>query len=248
MIVLQANTASSDVVAASAHSVVCARKQKIGMVMLIGVGPHARRTHLPQLVKFGPGLGARLAGVVELVSQRDETVSVCRQHGAATEACFVEPFCGVMPEDTRWRLPAEIVSQDYHPYNQGYGKLSHSGYHCVDMVNCFLRTGMVYEANSLRRQWVTCPLDAACVHFGVDMTLVVIDNGGAASTGGQAIPAVVRFPGVNSIIEVEHQSTSESFYRTRPVGRVSWRMEGPQQPIVRAERDFRDCRPASSRR
>ena len=45
--------------------------------------------------------------------------------------------------DGQWRLPAEIVSQDYHPYNQGYGKVSHSGYHLLDMVNCFFVAGQV---------------------------------------------------------------------------------------------------------
>lgn len=36
--------------------------------------------------------------------------------------------------DGQWRMPQEIVTQDYHPYNQGYGKLSHSGYHSLDIM------------------------------------------------------------------------------------------------------------------
>ena len=36
--------------------------------------------------------------------------------------------------DGQWRMPAEIVEQNYHPYNQGYGKCSHSGYHSLDIV------------------------------------------------------------------------------------------------------------------
>ncbi|MFA5310358.1 MAG: Gfo/Idh/MocA family oxidoreductase [Candidatus Paceibacterota bacterium] len=36
--------------------------------------------------------------------------------------------------DGQWRMPEEIIDQDYHPYNQGYGKLSHSGYHSLDLV------------------------------------------------------------------------------------------------------------------
>jgi len=267
MIASQANTASSDVFAATTLLVGDARKQQVSMVLLIGLGPHARRTYLPHLTKLGRELRARLVGVVELESRRDETVSVCRQRGAEAAACFVNSFGRAMPEETRrqldamvaeleinaviisteplvhrayldwaldrglhvlvdkplttrrdvahdvtqarglwddfvevlqryrqlqdrgadtcllvnshrrfhpgfeyvmrmieeirdesgcpvtnvasehcdgqWRLPAEIVSQDYHPYNQGYGKLSHSGYHCVDLVNCFLRAGVV---------------------------------------------------------------------------------------------------------
>lgn len=36
--------------------------------------------------------------------------------------------------DGQWRFPDEIIEQDYHPYNSGYGKLSHSGYHSVDVL------------------------------------------------------------------------------------------------------------------
>ena len=36
--------------------------------------------------------------------------------------------------DGQWRMPNEIVGQDYHPYNQGYGKCLHSGYHAIDIV------------------------------------------------------------------------------------------------------------------
>ena len=37
--------------------------------------------------------------------------------------------------DGQWRLPTEIVEQNYHPYNQGYGKCSHSGYHTLDVIS-----------------------------------------------------------------------------------------------------------------
>jgi predicted dehydrogenase len=47
--------------------------------------------------------------------------------------------------DGQWRLPGEIVTQDYHPYNRGYGKVSHSGYHILDMVVRFLKAGCIPE-------------------------------------------------------------------------------------------------------
>ena len=37
--------------------------------------------------------------------------------------------------DGQWRFPAEIIEQANHPYNQGYGKCSHSGYHFFDLVS-----------------------------------------------------------------------------------------------------------------
>lgn len=43
--------------------------------------------------------------------------------------------------DGQWRLPSEIVTQAYHPYNTGYGKASHSGYHIFDMVCQFYKAG-----------------------------------------------------------------------------------------------------------
>jgi len=41
--------------------------------------------------------------------------------------------------DGQWRLPNEMVSQNYHPYNSGYGKASHSGYHIFDAVYQFYK-------------------------------------------------------------------------------------------------------------
>lgn len=43
----------------------------------------------------------------------------------------------VSHSDGQWRLPSEIIDIDYHSYNQGFGKCSHSGYHFMDMVNYF---------------------------------------------------------------------------------------------------------------
>jgi hypothetical protein len=37
--------------------------------------------------------------------------------------------------DGQWRFPTEIIEQTAHPYNQGYGKCSHSGYHFFDMAS-----------------------------------------------------------------------------------------------------------------
>ena len=37
--------------------------------------------------------------------------------------------------DGQWRLPSEIIDIDYHSFNKGYGKCSHSGYHFFDIAN-----------------------------------------------------------------------------------------------------------------
>lgn len=37
--------------------------------------------------------------------------------------------------DGQWRVPDEIIDIEYHGYNLGYGKCSHSGYHSTDMMS-----------------------------------------------------------------------------------------------------------------
>jgi len=46
--------------------------------------------------------------------------------------------------DGQWRLPSEIVTQEYHPYCTGYGKASHSGFHIFDTMYQF------YKASGIR--------------------------------------------------------------------------------------------------
>lgn len=43
-------------------------------------------------------------------------------------------FIHTFHSDGQWTLPNEFVNQNYHPYNQGYGKMSHSGYHSLDIA------------------------------------------------------------------------------------------------------------------
>ncbi len=43
-------------------------------------------------------------------------------------------FIQTFHSDGQWTFPNEFISQTYHPYNQGYGKMSHSGFHSVDIA------------------------------------------------------------------------------------------------------------------
>lgn len=45
--------------------------------------------------------------------------------------------------DGVWIFPDEIVTQDYHPYNRGYGKCSHSGYHIIDIAWQYYLAGKI---------------------------------------------------------------------------------------------------------
>ncbi len=70
---------------------------------------------------------------------------------------------------------------------------------CVTGDAAFLHSGKIAMEEAVAR--------------GVKMTIVLIDNGGAASTGGQPVPAVVDFPGANCVVRVNHEVTSLSAYR-----------------------------------
>lgn len=47
--------------------------------------------------------------------------------------------------DGQWRLPSEIVTQEYHPYCYGYGKASHSGYHIFDTVYQLYKSAVIED-------------------------------------------------------------------------------------------------------
>jgi len=42
--------------------------------------------------------------------------------------------------DGQWRLPSEIIDINYHSYNDGFGKCSHSGYHSLDIMPWLIET------------------------------------------------------------------------------------------------------------
>jgi len=53
-------------------------------------------------------------------------------------ATFIQAY----HSDGQWRLPNEIVTQNYHPYCSGYGKASHSGYHIFDTIYQFYKASI----------------------------------------------------------------------------------------------------------
>lgn len=56
--------------------------------------------------------------------------------------------------DGQWRLPEEIITQDYHPYNSGYGKVSHSGYHLIDILSSYVSISYTKSGKSFDRYGV----------------------------------------------------------------------------------------------
>lgn len=45
--------------------------------------------------------------------------------------------------DGQWRLPSEMILENYHSYNKGHGKMSHSGYHIFDIVSQLYHTSAI---------------------------------------------------------------------------------------------------------
>ena len=238
-------------------------------LMLVGAGPHARRTFIPHLIELGRRFHAEIAVVVDLEESRDLVEEACYDRGLTPRFIWAEPFCDPeMPEsladrldrvadredldavlistppevhkayamwalrhglsvfmdkpistrrdaandpqaaygiyqdyldlrqaydalqprrstgfvvnshrrfhatylevieqitdvrdktgcpvtsiysthcDGQWRLPSELVDIDYHGYNQGFGKASHSGYHFFDTAAQFYLSGATEE-------------------------------------------------------------------------------------------------------
>jgi len=61
--------------------------------------------------------------------------------------------------DGQWRLPEEIISLSYHSYNHGYGKVSHSGYHlidvCADLINrSYLKSGKYFDRRDVYAKFI----------------------------------------------------------------------------------------------
>lgn len=46
--------------------------------------------------------------------------------------------------DGQWRLPNEVLTMTYHP-SLGYGKVSHSGYHFIDMASKIIKDSFEYS-------------------------------------------------------------------------------------------------------
>ena len=53
--------------------------------------------------------------------------------------------------DGQWRMPSEIIEQNYHPYNQGYGKCSHSGYHSIDIMDWLVRSSIKNQNQKIKK-------------------------------------------------------------------------------------------------
>lgn len=51
----------------------------------------------------------------------------------------------IMHADGSWRLPKEILTQESHGLSDGFGKVSHSGYHLFDMAWQLYRSSLVPE-------------------------------------------------------------------------------------------------------
>ncbi|WP_340618450.1 Gfo/Idh/MocA family oxidoreductase [Xenorhabdus entomophaga] len=87
--------------------------------------------------------------VFSLMAQRryQTSFNIIKKH---LSECFIMTNCPVtnvqtFHSDGQWRMPTEIIEQHYHPYNQGYGKCSHSGYHYFDIIPFVLESAISEE-------------------------------------------------------------------------------------------------------
>ncbi|HEU0033971.1 MAG TPA: Gfo/Idh/MocA family oxidoreductase [Kofleriaceae bacterium] len=61
--------------------------------------------------------------------------------------------------DGEWRLPHDVLGQHYHPYQLGYGILSHSGYHLIDAAMTLVEASQCAgkEVDTLEASTVVVP-------------------------------------------------------------------------------------------
>lgn len=73
-------------------------------LMLVGAGPHARRTFIPHLLELGRRFDAEIAAVVDLTTSRDLVEAACAAHQLAPAFVWAEPF-------TATALPPELAAR-----------------------------------------------------------------------------------------------------------------------------------------
>lgn len=83
---------------------------KAANVLLIGVGPHARRIYVPALFSFASDLPVRLVAAVDLKRQKDTVDTYLQEQGYQLEMLYLDSFDAAVgiPDQTREMLNALI--------------------------------------------------------------------------------------------------------------------------------------------
>jgi len=83
-------------------------------VLLIGVGPHARRIYVPVLFKFASELPVRLVAAVDLKRQKDTIDSYLQEQGYALEMLYLDSFdaAASIPDHAKAMLGALVKKFD----------------------------------------------------------------------------------------------------------------------------------------
>jgi hypothetical protein len=92
-------------------------------------------------------------------------------------------FIDIYHSDGRWDFPDEIPKLTNHPYANGYGKLLHSGYHFIDLLN-YLTSSLDYDKfeifsykNSINDFKAQIPDEFYKKMFNIDNQYVFPENG-----------------------------------------------------------------------
>jgi hypothetical protein len=64
----------------------------------------------------------------------------------------------VMHADGSWRFPQEVLTQESHGLFDGFGKVSHSGYHMLDMAWQMYQAGLVHDKQPDQLEIFSSPL------------------------------------------------------------------------------------------
>lgn len=99
-------------------------------ILLIGVGPHARRIYIPALFKLTSGLPARLVAAVDLKQQKDTIDSYLEEQGHEIEMLYLDSFDATagIPDHTRSTLDTLVKKFDIHGVVISTEPTSHKAY------------------------------------------------------------------------------------------------------------------------
>ena len=97
-------------------------------LLLVGVGPHARRFYLPTIAALGPARGIQFVAAVELHQQKEPATRAIADAGLDAELLTVSPFSEAMPDEAAARLDELIARLDIGAVIISTDPLSHGAY------------------------------------------------------------------------------------------------------------------------
>src|SRR5438128_2542028 len=97
-------------------------------LIVVGVGPHARRIYLPALKQLQAKYDVEVTVTIELISTQHQTKEFFKTLGLQTEFFFVDPFFASLPKNVRLQLDRFVEEKGINGVIIATEPLSHKAY------------------------------------------------------------------------------------------------------------------------